>query len=112
MASETGAGAPMAAGGGIGSEPGGPVLGARRPMRGGASDGHEARASLNDEGAGPSRAEVIGSAAASGFASIGYRRVFDDYHAAVEEYLDATAVPPGRRYLVRRYFQLIRPRAP
>ena len=28
----------------------------------------------------------------------------------VEETLDTTAVPPARRYLVRRYFQLIRPR--
>jgi len=27
-----------------------------------------------------------------------------------EEALDGTAVPPGKRYVVRRYFQLIRPR--
>jgi hypothetical protein len=36
--------------------------------------------------------------------------VWSDYEAASEEVLDATAVPPGRRYVVRRYFQLIRPR--
>jgi hypothetical protein len=36
--------------------------------------------------------------------------VFDDYHVAVEESLDLTEIPPGQRRLVRRYFQLIRPR--
>jgi hypothetical protein len=94
-------------GGGIGSEVGGPLLGARQ--KSGPSVGHEVAARVGDDAAGPSRAEIIGGAAARGFASNGYRRLFDDYHAAVEESLDLTLVPPGRRVLVRRYFQLIRP---
>jgi hypothetical protein len=55
---------------------------------------------------------VIGDAAARGFSTSGYRQVFTEYESAVEESLDRAAVPPGRRYLVRRYFQLIRPRTP
>jgi hypothetical protein len=38
--------------------------------------------------------------------------MFTDYAAAVEDALGATAVPEGKRYLVRRYFDLIRPRSP
>ena len=97
-------------GGGIGSEPGGRVLGALSP--GGTGAGRDASMTLRTDSPGPSRAEIIGGAAARGFAATAYRQVFADYHAAVEESLDATSVPPGRRYLVRRYFQLIRPRTP
>ena len=61
-------------------------------------------------GAGPKRAEVIGGAADRGFAQRDYARVFADYQAAVEDALTTTAVPEGRRYVVRRYFDLIRPR--
>src|SRR5262249_23906077 len=64
------------------------------------------------DGAGPSRAEVIGTAAGHGFASRGYARAYADYAAAVEDALAAAAVPDGKRYLVRRYFDLLRPRAP
>jgi hypothetical protein len=60
-------------------------------------------------GAGPSRSEVIQGAASRGFAHARYGEIFRDYHAAVEESLDAADVPPGQRYIVRRYFQLIRP---
>ncbi len=98
------------AGSGIGAEPGGPVLGSRSPA--GTAAGRDTPAQVRDDPAGSSRAAIIGGAAAGGFASAEYRRVFDDYHTAVEESLDATVVPPGRRYLVRRYFQLIRPRTP
>jgi len=62
------------------------------------------------DGAGPNRAQVIGSAGGRGFVSEGYARVFSDYSAAVEDALGATAVPEGKRFLVRRYFDLIRPR--
>jgi hypothetical protein len=100
-----------APGSGVGSEPGGRVLGARDRGSDGRS-GRLAAADVADDRTGPSRAEVIGGAGARGFASAAYRRVFHEYQTAVEESLDATAVPPGRRYLVRRYFQLIRPRTP
>ena len=61
---------------------------------------------------GPSRAQVIQSAAQRGFARSPYQSVYTEYQAAVEESLDSGAVPPGRRYIVRRYFQLIRPQFP
>jgi hypothetical protein len=97
-------------GAGAGEAPGGAVLGARTP--GGGSVGRDAPTAVAGSGAGPSRSQVIGGAAARGFASAEYRRVFTDYAGVIEESLDNTAVPPGRRYLVRRYFQLIRPRGP
>jgi hypothetical protein len=55
---------------------------------------------------------VIAGAGERGFAAAPYRRVYEDYRAAEEDALDSTAIPPGRRHVVRRYFQLIRPRTP
>jgi hypothetical protein len=95
------------AGEGIGSEPGSQALG--RPAPTPAARGHEREARLRG-GSGPTRSQVIESAAKRGFAQGSYVRVFSDYHAAVEDALEASAVPEGRRYVVRRYFQLIRPR--
>jgi len=94
--------------GGIGSESGGSPLGARTTF--GSRSGHQIAAAVEENSAGSSRAQTIGAAAARGFATASYRRVFDDYHVAVEESLDMTEIPPGQRRLVRRYFQLIRPR--
>jgi len=93
-------------GNGQGNGAGGPPLGQRGDMQ---SRGHETEARVTS-GAGPNRAEVIGGAADRGFAQRGYARVFSDYQAAVEDALAASAVPEGRRYVVRRYFDLIRPR--
>jgi hypothetical protein len=59
---------------------------------------------------GPSRSEVILGAADRGFANAPYRRVFTDYSEHAEEILERDQVPPGYRFYVRRYFQLIRPR--
>ena len=92
-------------GDGIGHQPGGAPLGARH----GDAPG---RRGTETDGVGPGRAEVIGTAAGRGFASPAYARAFNDYAAAVEDALGATAVPEGKRYLVRRYFDLIRPRPP
>jgi hypothetical protein len=99
--------ASSAPGDGQGSAPGGPPLGKRGDMQ---ARGRETEARIAN-GAGPNRAEVIGGAADRGFAQRGYARVFADYQAAVEDALATTAVPEGRRYVVRRYFDLIRPRA-
>jgi hypothetical protein len=71
--------------------------------------GHETEARIKGSG-GPSRAQVIEAAAERGFAHGAYDRVFRDYQPAVEEALTTGDVPEGRRYVVRRYFQLIRPR--
>jgi hypothetical protein len=85
---------------------GGDPLGGRSPRTEGGSEVEQSVAS----GPGPARAEVIETGARQGFGRKAYGRVYQDYESAVEETLDATAVPAGRRYLVRRYFQLIRPR--
>jgi len=94
-------------GDGAGSQAGGKPLGRRGDMQ---TRGHEAEARVAN-GAGPNRAQVIGGAADRGFAQRDYARVFSDYQAAVEDALATTAIPEGRRYVVRRYFDLIRPRA-
>jgi hypothetical protein len=61
-------------------------------------------------GAGPSRSETILGAADRGFAQTGYRQVYGDYTSVVEEVMSKHEVPPGYRYYVKRYFELIRPR--
>jgi len=95
------------AGNGVGHEAGGEPLGAGAtpPTR-----GHEREVRVRSS-AGPTRSEVIEASARRGFAARDYVRVFDDYQPVVEEALSSGAVPEGRRYVVRRYFQLIRPRA-
>jgi hypothetical protein len=112
-AAASGAGAAeasQATGSGIGHENGGSALGAARddaPVGAGRQENVSAA-----DGAGPSRAEVIVGAAGHGFASRSYTRVYTEYRAAVEDALGTGAVPPGQQYVVRRYFDLIRPRPP
>lgn len=93
---------------GIGKEAGRAPLGARNDTP---AHGNETEARLAS-GGGPSRASVIGAAAGRGFVAPGYARVFTDYAAAVEDALATNAVPEGKRFIVRRYFDLIRPRSP
>jgi hypothetical protein len=97
-----------ATGQGIGNQRGGDPLGEQGAM----TTRGRAREAQVRNGAGPSRSQVIQSAARRGFAHTTYQGVYADYQAAVEESLDASAVPPGQRYIVRRYFQLIRPQSP
>ena len=61
-------------------------------------------------GAGPSKSETILGSSQRGFASAGYRRVYGDYTSVVEEVMSKEQVPPGYRFYVKRYFQLIKPR--
>lgn len=65
-----------------------------------------------EHGNGPSRSEVIQGAAGRGFAGQPYEQVFTDYEGHAEEVLERDEIPSGYRFYVRRYFQLIRPRAP
>ena len=69
---------------------------------------HAAQSALGD---GPSRSEVVLSAADRGFADESYRAVYADYRQHAEAVLEQDQVPSGSRYYVHRYFQLIRPRA-
>jgi chemotaxis protein histidine kinase CheA len=62
------------------------------------------------EGAGPSRSQTILGSSEKGFASTGYKRVYGDYTAVMEEVMSKEKVPPGYRFYVKRYFQLIKPR--
>ncbi len=59
---------------------------------------------------GPVTSEVIQTSANRGFATRSYREVFTNYEDHAEEVLERDEVPPGYRFYVRRYFQLIRPR--
>jgi hypothetical protein len=62
------------------------------------------------EGAGPTRSETILGAAEKGFAAQPYRRVYRDYSAVSEQVMSRQRVPPGYRFYVKRYFQMIKPR--
>jgi hypothetical protein len=63
-----------------------------------------------DSGQGAASAEVIYGAAERGFVGKGYQQVFTDYETVAEQVMDKDEIPPGYRFYVRRYFQLIRPR--
>jgi len=70
---------------------------------------HETRVQGKD-GAGPSRSQTILGSAEKGFATASYKRVYGDYTAVVEEVMSKEKVPPGYRFYIKRYFQLIKPR--
>jgi hypothetical protein len=63
-----------------------------------------------DSGQGAASAEVIYGAAERGFVGKGYQKVFTDYETVAEQVMTQDEIPPGYRFYVRRYFQLIRPR--
>jgi hypothetical protein len=71
---------------------------------------YDDRALSGVSGPGPSRSQVIRSAAQSGFVSAPYRKVYRDYRAHEEAWLERDDVPAGYRFHVRRYFELVRPR--
>jgi hypothetical protein len=62
------------------------------------------------EGSGPTRSETILGAAQKGFATEPYRHVYRDYSAVSEQVMSQQRVPPGYRFYVKRYFQMIKPR--
>ena len=63
-----------------------------------------------DTGEGEASAEVIHGAAQRGFVGRGYQKVYTDYQTVAESVMNRDDIPPGYRFYVRRYFQLIRPR--
>jgi len=102
--------------GGEGSDPGGTGAGARHDenLRGAAIDPLSRTQAVQVQGQrtgnGPSRSQVIRTAAGTGFASRPYQQVYSPYWDRAREVLHQGEVPPGFRSYVRRYFQLIRPR--
>jgi len=71
---------------------------------------HDVSAAGIDSGEGTASAEVIYGAAQRGFVGKGYKDVFTEYQSVAEQVIDKDEIPPGYRFYVRRYFQLIRPR--
>jgi hypothetical protein len=71
---------------------------------------HDVSAAGIDSGEGTASAEVIYGAAQRGFVGKGYKDVFTEYQSVAEQVIDKDDIPPGYRFYVRRYFQLIRPR--
>jgi hypothetical protein len=63
-----------------------------------------------DTGQGEASSQVIYGAAERGFVGRGYKKVYTDYQTVAEESLAKDEIPPGYRFYVKRYFQLIRPR--
>lgn len=63
-----------------------------------------------DSGEGDASVEVVYGAAERGFTGRGYKKVYTDYKTVAEEVMDHDEIPPGYKFFVRRYFQLIRPR--
>ena len=92
---------------GIGTSHDPNVAGKRTDMKSGTADVQETGA---DTQQGPSRSEVILTAAERGFKGKGYKKVFSEYHTKAESEINKDTVPDGYRFYVHRYFQLIRPR--
>ena len=63
-----------------------------------------------DTGEGGASSEVIYGAAQRGFTGRGYKNVYTQYREVAEEVIEKDDIPPGYRFYVQRYFQLIRPR--
>jgi hypothetical protein len=83
-------------------------------LAGEASEAHGELADVSavaaDTGEGTASSQVILGAAERGFVGRGYREVFTQYQTVAEEEMQADEIPPGYRFYVQRYFQLIRPR--
>ncbi len=75
-----------------------------------ASETQDVAAVAADTGQGTASSESIYGAAERGFSSPDYKRIYTDYKTVAEDVIERESVPPGYRFYVRRYFQLIRPR--
>ncbi len=75
-----------------------------------AGETHDVTAAAVDTGQGTASAETIRGAAERGFVGKAYKDVFVEYESVAEQSLEHDQIPPGYRFYVRRYFQLIRPR--
>lgn len=62
------------------------------------------------QGSGPDTKKVFSDAAKKGFARQGWRDIYVEYSQVADDMLEQEQIPPGRRSVVRHYFELIRPR--
>lgn len=90
-----------------GTGPGPDLRGKETPLPGTTQD---LTAVAKDTGEGTASSEVIQGAAERGFVGRGYRQVYTDYRSVAEEVIERDEIPPGYRFYVQRYFELIRPR--
>jgi len=90
---------------GVGSESGGPNKGKRSGLRAGRTEKLQ-----GIHGKGPTVKQTFLEAARRGFARRNWRHVYSDYSAVAQEMMDKETLPAGRKAMVRRYFELIRPR--
>ena len=67
-------------------------------------------AAAADTGEGSASSQVIYGAAERGFVGRQYKNVYTDYKTQAERVMNEDQIPPGYRFYVQRYFQLIRPR--
>jgi hypothetical protein len=86
----------------------GNIAGERTRLPGGQT--HDVTAAGIDSGEGSASAEVIYGAAQRGFVGREYKDIFTEYQSVAEQVIEKDEIPPGYRFYVRRYFQLIRPR--
>ncbi len=63
-----------------------------------------------EQGDGPDTKRVFLDTARKGFARQGWRQAYREYSEVAEEMVDKESLPAGRKALVRRYFEKIRPR--
>jgi hypothetical protein len=71
---------------------------------------HQAHTAKGQQGKGPSEAQVFQGSADKGFSSTDYRRVYVAYKKIWQKVINQEEVPPGYKYLIERYFRLIKPR--
>ncbi len=83
------------------------VAGAKSELKGHTKD---VTAAAADTGQGTASSQVIYGAAQRGFVGRGYKKVYTDYQTVAEQVMNQDKIPPGYRFYVQRYFQLIRPR--
>lgn len=84
------------------------------PNQGKAASAHTGRDERvrGQQGAGADTKQVFLDAAKKGFSRQGYKDVYGEYSEVAEEMTDKQQLPAGRKRLVRRYFEQIRPREP
>jgi hypothetical protein len=90
-------------------EPGRGKGGPNNGKRSGAEAGRDERV-RGAQGSGPDTKQVFLDTAKKGFARQGWRDVYGEYSEVAEEMIDKQQLPAGKKRLVRRYFEKIRPR--
>lgn len=86
-------------------DPAGP---ASRPMP---AEGGDRISVAQNQDEGTEEAQIVATAARSGFTGARYQKLFQEYESAREETLRRERVPSGYRARVLRYFDLIRPKS-